>query len=296
MVYVGQEGIWLKHRLFYKVRFRECFCMMQFLFPGFLGVSVFYLFPFVDVCRRSFLQSATGRFIGVDNYKQVLENKAFWRAVKNTAVYVGTGVCVLILLSFVIALLLRKAFGNKGMLSIMLLPMAIPAAVMVLLLEVIINRNGLWNGWLGLQIDYMNTRWAVLIVLLAFWWKNVAYMVVLWLTGLAGIPKETEEAAAIDGAGRLAKVIYITLPQLTGSFFVILILSILQAFKSYREIWMTSGNYPQENIYLLQHLLQNWYLKLEFDKMAALTVMLSLFLLIFCMLLQDRLERNKERT
>ena len=83
---------------------------------------------------------------------------------------------------------------------------------------------------------------------------------------------------------------YVTRPQLAGSFFTIGMLSVLQIFKSYREIWMVAGSYPQENIYFLQHLLQNWYLKLEFDQMAALTVLLSATLLVLCLILQKRLE------
>ncbi len=67
-----------------------------------------------------------------------------------------------------------------------------------------------------------------------------------------------------------------TRPQLAGSFFTIGMLSVL--------------HYPQENIYFLQHLLQNWYLKLEFDQMAALTVLLSATLLVLCLILQKRLE------
>lgn len=69
---------------------------------------------------------------------------------------------------------------------------------------------------------------------------------------------------------------YVTRPQLAGSFFTIGMLSVL--------------HYPQENIYFLQHLLQNWYLKLEFDQMAALTVLLSATLLVLCLILQKRLE------
>lgn len=278
------------------------FHALCFLLPGFLGVCLFYLIPFGEVVRRSFLQSASGAFVGGENYRQLFGNQAFWRAVKNTAVFVGVGVPALMCLSLAAALLLRRAFGSRKLLSALLLPMAVPAAVMVVVLQLVTDARGLWNGLLAgvarvvpfltelPHADYMNTKWALLIVLLAFWWKNTGYMAVLWLTGLSALPRETEEAAAVDGAGRWARLIYITIPQLSGSFFTILMLSILQSFKSYREIWMTAGNYPQEDIYLLQHLLQNWYLKLEFDRMAALTVVLAALLLVFCIFLQRRLE------
>lgn len=275
-----------------------------FLLPGLLGICAFYLFPFAEVVRRSFYQSATGFFVGGENYQQLFQSQAFFRAVKNTAVFIGIGVPVLLCLSLGAALLLRRAFGSRKLLSAFLLPMAVPAAVMVAVLQLVTDANGLWNGLLAKMsqilpflesvphTDNMNTKWALLVVLLAFWWKNTGYMAVLWLTGLAALPKELEDAAAVDGAGRWKRLFYITMPQLSGCFFTILMLSILQAFKSYREIWMAAGNYPQGDIYLLQHLLQNWYLKLEFDKMAALTVVLAAVLLVFCIFLQRRLERE----
>lgn len=275
-----------------------------FLLPGLVGVCLFYLLPFMETVRRSFIQSASGRFTGIQNYREVLKNQAFYLAVKNTGVFIGAGVPVLMLLSFAAALLLRRALASRKLMAAMLLPMAVPAAVMVLILQLLTDRNGLWNGLIsGLSnylpflpseshTDYMNSKWAVLIILLSFWWKNTGYMTVLWLTGLAALPRELEEAASVDGAGKGKRLLYIIIPQLAGSFFVIFLLSMLQAFKSYREIWMAAGNYPQKNIYLLQHLLQNWYLKLEFDKMAALTVMLFLVLLFLCFFLQKRLEGN----
>ena len=128
------------------------------------------------------------------------------------------------------------------------------------------------------------------MVVCSFLWKNTGYMVILWLAGLAALPKEVEEAAQVDGANRWQSWHYIIRPGLSGSFFTIGMLSVLQIFKSYREVWMVAGSYPQERIYFLQHLLQNWYLKLEFDRMAALTVILSLVLLAVCLLLQKRLE------
>ena len=93
----------------------------------------------------------------------------------------------------------------------------------------------------------------------------------------------------MDGANRWQSWHYIIRPGLSGSFFTIGMLSVLQIFKSYREVWMVAGSYPQEHIYFLQ----NWYLKLEFDRMAALTVILSLVLLVVCLLLQKRMEPER---
>ncbi len=278
----------------------------MFLLPGLAGVMLFYLLPFLEVVRRSFLQSGNSAFVGIDNYRAVWENGAFVLAVRNTFLYMAVGVPLLMGSSLLLSLLLRNLRLRRRLVSAMLLPMAVPAAVMVLTLQILIDRQGVINGVLTKAaeqimvipafeaIDYLNTEWALVVVVCSFLWKNTGYMVILWLAGLAALPKEVEEAAQVDGANRWQNWHYIIRPGLSGSFFTIGMLSVLQIFKSYREVWMVAGSYPQEHIYFLQHLLQNWYLKLEFDRMAALTVIMSLVLLVVCLCLQKRLEQREE--
>lgn len=275
---------------------------LLFLLPGVSGVLLFYLLPFLEVVRRSFLKSGSGAFVGIDNYREVFENGAFALAVRNTFLYMAVGVPLLMGISLVLSMLLRNLLFRRRLVSAMLLPMAVPAAVMVLTLQILIDRQGVVNGALTKvseqiaafpafsAIDYLNTGWALAVVVCSFLWKNTGYMVILWLAGLAALPKEVEEAAQVDGANRWQNWHYIIRPGLSGSFFTIGMLSVLQIFKSYREVWMVAGSYPQEHIYFLQHLLQNWYLKLEFDRMAALTVILSIVLLAVCLCLQKKLD------
>lgn len=277
---------------------------LLFLLPGFTGVMVFYLLPFLEVVRRSFLKSGNDAFVGVSNYQTVFTNNAFLLALRNTALYMALGVPLLMGISLILALLLRHLVPRRKFVSAMLLPMAVPAAVMVLVLRILIDKQGLINGIVTdvsliiaalpafEGVDYLNSGWALVIVLCSFLWKNTGYMVILWLAGLSALPKEVEEAAKVDGANRWQNWHYIIRPGLSGTSFTIGMLSVLQIFKSYREVWMVAGSYPQENIYFLQHLLQNWYLKLEFDRMAALTVLLSLVLLVVCLCLQKRLEQS----
>ncbi len=280
---------------------------LLFLLPGFAGVLLFYILPFLEVVRRSFFKAGNNAFVGVDNYHSVFENGAFAIAVRNTALYLAMGVPCLMGISLFLAMLLRHLAVRRRFVSAMLLPMAVPAAVMVLTLRILVDRQGVLNGILTnvsekyevisgfIPIDYMNSEWALVVVLFSFLWKNTGYMVILWLAGLSALPREVEEAAKVDGAGRWQSWHYIIRPGLSGSFYTIGMLSVLQIFKSYREVWMVAGSYPQEQIYFLQHLLQNWYLKLEFDRMAALTVILSLVLLVVCLLLQKRLEQREKR-
>ena len=273
---------------------------LLFLLPGFAGVVLFYLLPFLEVVRRSFLKSGNNAYVGFTNYRMVLRNGAFHLALKNTMLYIVLGVPLLMGVSLALALLLRNLTVRRQLVSAMLVPMAVPAAVMVLTLQILIDGHGVLNGILSSfserfavfpdfsGIDYLNSGWAIVVVICSFLWKNTSYMMILWLAGLSALPKDVEEAARVDGANRWQCWHYIIRPGLSGSFFTIGMLSVLQIFKSYREVWMVAGSYPQENIYFVQHLLQNWYLKLEFDQMAVLTVLMAFVLLVICILLEKK--------
>lgn len=160
-----------------------------------------------------------------------------------------------------------------------LLPYALPAAVVVIVWKV---------------IGYYLTGQEFLVLLLCYLWKNTGYTVILWLAGIKGIQKEILEAAMVDGAGSFQRVRYIILPGLKNVFFTIVILSFLNSFKIYREAYLTAGAYPDRSIYLLQHLFNNWFVNLEFSKMAAASVLLFLVLLSGIWLLQGRWKEKEE--
>ena len=70
-----------------------------------------------------------------------------------------------------------------------------------------------------------------------------------------------------------------------GSFYTIVVLSFLNSFKIYREAYLVAGSYPKEEIYLLQHIFNNWYVNLELDKLSAATVLVGAFLFVFILVL-----------
>lgn len=265
---------------------------LLFLLPGFSGIAVFYFIPFADVVRRSFVQASGGSFCGLENYQTVLANEAFRLAAKNTVRFVLVCLPLLLLLSLFLALLIN-GLGQKLKTvykSAFLLPMAIPAASVVLLWKLMFDLHGFVNGLLDLAgiapVDWMNTDASFAVLVFSYIWKNLGYTLVLWLAGLAGVPQSVCEAAQIDGAGRLARFFKITLPLMKPMTFTIVVLSLLNSFKVFREAYLVSGNYPQESIYLLQHLFNNWFVDLSVDKMAAGSVLLALVIGLFTGTLQ----------
>lgn len=270
---------------------------VMFLLPSLAGVMVFVLLPFLDVMKRSMQTAVTGEFMGVKNYDVIFHNQAFLLAVQNTIRFTLVCIPLLVLVGLMVALPLSNLKEAGLIKSVYLFPLAMPTATIVLVWKMVFYRQGFLNllltklgaytGWWGsVMVDYLGTGASFWVLVASYLWKNTGYTVVLWLAGILAIPNELLEAARVDGAGRWKSIRYIILPNLKGSFYTIVILSFLNSFKIYREAYLVAGSYPQEDIYLLQHLFNNWFVNMEFDKMAAAAVCVGIVLFGAIMLLQ----------
>ena len=250
----------------------------SFLLPNLFGVLYFSLIPMMQVLFRSFQSAIGGRWVGIQNYVTVMGNAAFQRAIANTGKFTAVCIPLLIVISLALAVLLYSIpVVGSALRSIFLMPMAVPAASVVLVWKALFHKKGLINGALlalgGSGVDWMGSGAAFWMLVISYLWKNLGYTVVLWMAGLAGIPESVYEAAQVDGANALQTFLHITLPNLRGSAYTITVLSLLNSFKVFREAWLVAGDYPHESMYLLQHLYNNWFRELDFDKIAAASVM-----------------------
>ena len=244
-----------------------------FILPSLCGLILFYLLPYLDVIKRSFSSPVTGAFTGLDNYWLFFGNKAFQLAVKNTVRFIITCVPILVISSLLVAVILQKNVKGNLLKTGFLFPMAIPVASVVLLWKGVFDPQGFLNSFLNLfgisGNDWMNTKSAFWVLVFSYVWKNMGYCMILWLASLAAIPKEMYEAAKIDGSGEAACFLYITLPNLLSSFFTITVISLINSFKVYREAYLVAGDYPDQSIYMMQHLFNNWFRDLSLDKLAV---------------------------
>lgn len=253
------------------------------LAPSLSGVCIFVLLPFADVVRRSFLNAVGSEFVGLKNYKSVLQNTAFELAAGNTVRFLAVCLPLLLSISLFLGLLLLRAGEKSGILkSGFLLSMAVPAGSVVLFWQLFFDKGGILNELLeqaGIRgPDYMNTPKAFGVLVAVYLWKNLGYDMILWISGLLGIPDSLYEAAKMDGANGVMCFVHITCPLLLPTAFLTGILSLVNAFKVFREAYMIAGNYPHDSIYMLQNLFNNWFLKLDMQKMTAAAVMLALIL------------------
>lgn len=266
----------------------------RMLAPSLLGLAVFVFLPFAETIRRSFCDTLGKNWRGFENYRAALQNEAFQTAARNTMRFLGLSLPLLLGTSFLLALALsaeavKNTHGARVLKTTFLLPLAIPTASIALLWKALFAPSGFLNAFLsalGLErIGFLQGNAAFCVLLFTCLWKNTGLLALLWCAGLDAVPRELYEAAAVDGAGRVQRLLSVTLPQLGIAAFLALLFGLLQSFKVFREAYLVAGSYPPESIYLLQHLFNNWFLIMDLPRMTAAAVLLVLALFVPLMLL-----------
>ena len=274
------------------VKIRDFLASLCFSGPSFLGMLMFFVAPFCVVIYYSFIAGALDHsFVGLKNYINVWNNGAFQIAVKNTAVFSGLSVPLAVVLALVLALMLECRIPFKSQFrTFFLSPMMVPVASIILVWQVLFHSNGVVNEFLSVfgvkAIDWLKSDYCMVVVVLLFLWKNLGYNMILFMAALNNIPKELLEVAEVEVASKVYQFFHIKLRYLSPTVLFVTILSIINSFKVFREIYLLSGDYPYEGLYMLQHFMNNMYNKnLDYQRLSASAIMLAIVIIALIALL-----------
>ena len=262
-----------------------------FLSPSLLGVCVFFIVPFGVVVYYSLIDGVGSRnFVFFDNFVKLFHNSAFLLAAKNTLTFSAWAVPLAVALSMLLALMLEARIPLKSQFrTFFLSPMMVPVASVVLIWQVLFNYNGTINEFLLLfgadKIDWLQSAHSQAVVIILFLWKNLGYFMILFMAGLANIPKELLEVADVEGAGEMYKFFAIKLRYLSPTVLFVTILSLINSFKVFREVYLLTGDYPYETLYMLQHFMNNTFKSLDYQKLSAAAVVMALVMVVLIALL-----------
>ena len=262
-----------------------------FLSPSLLGVSVFFIVPFGVVVYYSLIDAVGSRnFVFLDNFTKLFHNSAFLLAAKNTLQFSVVAVPLAVVLAIVLALMLEARIPGKSQFrTFFLSPMMVPVASVVLIWQVLFNYNGTVNEFLMLfgadKIDWLQSDHCQTVVLILFLWKNLGYNMIPFMAGLANIPKELIEVADVDGATETYKFFQIKLRYLSPTILFVAILSLINSFKVFREVYLLTGDYPFEKLYMLQHFMNNTFRTLDYQKLSAAAVIMALVMVVLIALM-----------
>ena len=270
---------------------RELGISLAFLSPSLLGVLVFFVLPFFVVIYYAFVNNPVlHEFVGFDNFKNLMQNSAFRLAAKNTAIFSVISVPSAVVLSLGLACMLSAKLPLKSQLrTSMLTPLMVPVASVVLIWQVVFSYNGALNELLSHfgadRIDWMKSDFNRYVVILLYLWKNVGYNMILFLAALSNIPTDILEMAMLEGAGAGRIFFSLKLRYLSPSIVFVTILSLINSMKIFREVYLLTGKYPYDGLYLLQHFMNNTFESLDYQKLSAAALIMALVMILVILLL-----------
>ncbi|MCI7623071.1 MAG: sugar ABC transporter permease [Clostridiales bacterium] len=286
-----------------KLKRQDFMRSLCFLSPSLIGVGVFFIVPFGVVVYYSMIDGVGSRnFVFLENFIKLFNNSAFIMAAKNTLQFSAIAVPLAVILAIVLALMLECRIPMKSQFrTFFLSPMMVPVASVVLIWQVLFNYNGTINEFLALfdiaKIDWLQSDHCQAVVIILFLWKNLGYNMILFMAGLANIPKELLEVADVEGAPEWYKFFAIKLRYLSPTVLFVTILSLINSFKVFREVYLLTGDYPYEKLYMLQHFMNNTFKSLDYQKLSAAAVVMALVMVVLIALLfyaEDKFGKDVE--
>ena len=274
-----------------RARMKDFGASLCFLSPRLLGVGVFFIVPFFVVVYYSLIDGVGSRnFVFLDNYIKLFQNSAFQTASKNTLQFSFIAVPLAVVLPILLALMLEARIPMKSQFrTFFLSPMMVPVASVVLIWQVLFNYNGTINEFLMVfgadKIDWLQSDYCQVVVMILFLWKTLGYNMILFMAGLANIPKELLEVADVEGAGELYKFFAIKLRYLSPTVLFVTILSLINSFKVFREVYLLTGDYPYEKLYMLQHFMNNTFRSLDYQKLSSAAVVMAIVMVVLIAIL-----------
>ena len=262
------------------------FRTMPFMIPSICGVLLFFILPFFVVIYYAVIDSnTTANFVGLENFTKLFQNAAFKLALKNTGTFSLTAVPFAVILSLALAVLLDRELPMKSVFrTIFLSPMIVPAASIILIWQVIFDYNGLINEITALfgaaPVEWLKSDYGYIVVVLLFLWKNIGYNMIMFMSALAAIPKDIIEVAMLDGCSPVQRFFKIKLRYLASTITYVTIMSLINSFKVFREVFLLVGSYPYDSMYTLQHFMNNTFKGFDYQKLSAAAIVLCLIMIV----------------
>ena len=276
-----------------------------FVLPYLVLFTVFLIAPLVfgfglSFFRWEMLSPAPAKFIGVDNYAEALTSGYFWKALWATfrfvlmAVPLNVGVALLVAVGINSLPDRQQRFFRAAY----FFPTIVSISVVGILWRWFFNGEfGLFNAWLsifGLKAPWLTSAaWAMKsVVLMTLWWTVGGPMVIL-MAGLKQIPDHYYEAAAIDGAGRVQRFRYVTLPLLRPVLLFVVVMNVIGSFQVFGQTFMVTRGGPELSTrVLVQYIYETAFNNYRMGYGAAMSWLLFVAIAVFS-ILQFRVMREK---
>ena len=275
------------------------------MIPSVLYMFLFVVFPVVYGLGISFFNynpaNTHNTFLGIENYIRMFHDDTFWLALKNT-IFFGIVALVLNLIITLFLVEIISVIPSKRLKTLFRTILFIPCIAPVVGTSMIwkhgiVATDGMLNALLELfgvaPHNWYLTQGPLLIIIIVYTlWADLGYNVVLFSAGVENVPKEFEEAAAIDGAGPLQRFWYIKLPLMGRTFAFVAVMTMADYFQMFTQfnIFAANGGRNNSAMVLTNYIYRTSFSNFDMGYASALSA--GLFVVVFAVaMIQNRLMR-----
>lgn len=269
--------------------YRKKIYKSYFTYPALFFYILLFIIPVILNFVYSFtnwnaikMMGETVRFVGLDNYIKIFQNKELIRVIFRTLFFAAVTTFFKNIVGFLLALAFNEGLKTRNILrAIFFLPAMLSPLIIGLIFGSVFMKNGFANqllivlGFENLTRSWLTTKSTALgTTMFVEIWRQVGYHMVIYLAGLQLIDKTYYEAAAVDGANEMQQLIFITLPGIIPSLIINLLLSLSQGLKAFDIIFVLTGGGPSGSTELINTLVFREFGKKLYGMSSAYGVIL----------------------
>lgn len=284
----------MKRKKMTRLQRRETIAGYLFIAPSFIGFIALSLFPLImtiilSVSEWDLVSGISGiNFIGLDNFIKLFSDNTFKVSFKNNILFAIWSMPALLILGFIGAYMISSLKKTGGFFKIVYFLPYISSSIAIATvwrvifqpsygpINSILQSLGMKNPpqWLS------SPDWALFVITLMFVWQQLGYYILIYTTALTGVPKDLYEAAEMDGANTVQKIIHVTIPMVTPTTFFLSVTGIIASFKVFDTIQvLTQGGPGNSSSVLVYYLYKVSFQQYHYGYGAAISMIL--FLVVF---------------
>ncbi|BBB48672.1 carbohydrate ABC transporter permease [Pelolinea submarina] len=300
LIPAAQKELNLKKNSISRRRIQDRFVIALFLLPALVLFSLFVIYPiFRSLYFSTFNWKGFGPavdYIGIDNYRKILTDEVFLKAIKNVLLIIVLSLGIQLPLALILAVLVGRDLPGRSLFrTVFFLPYVLSevnTAIMWMLLYNPDPERGILNAIMvmfGLEpIAWLaDMKIVIFAIFVTLTWKYFGFHMLLYLTGLQNIPKEIEEAARIDGANSIQNFLFITLPLLGSTIKTSVYMSVLGSIQQFILVWvMTKGGPVNASETMATYMYRFGFVRFQLGYGSAVAIIMFILCMIFSLIYQ----------
>ena len=275
---------------------------LYFVLPTLIIYGIFLIYPMITAFHYSFFKwnlLSEKKYVGLSNFAKMINDKRFWNSYITTFHFTLISIVLIIILSFILALILEKSFKFKNVFqSAIFIPVILTMVSIAVVWQFRFQSPGILSNLFidlfGTKVKWLtSTKIAPYSMILVNVWKMTGYYMIIFIAGLLNVPNTFYEAARVDGANYFERLIYITLPQMKNTFILVFVSGVIFSFAAFPQQYVMTEGGPGRSTEVLALLIYKQAFEFtKFGYSSSISVAFFASLLLFS-IIQLRLFKSQ---